>query len=121
MILSIITKLEKEIVALTRRFRGLKEGLKSFQRLCEVQFHPTNPQGVIAPAKLHRITQNDIWSLWKIELVVPKSGLRPNQFPRLWFCVQGSKIGLLCIATHIDNYKDNDINNIALERLTDIF
>ena len=76
---------------------------------------------VIAPAKLHRVRQNDIWSLWKIELVIPKSNLCPNQFPRMWFCVQGAKIGFLCIVTHIDNYKDNDINRIALERLTDIF
>ena len=114
-------KFKKEIVNLSRRFRNLKEGIKSFQRLCEVQFHPVNPQRIIAPAKLHRITQNDIWSLWKIELVIPKSNLRPNQLPRMWFCVQGEKIGLLCIATHIDNYKDNNTNKVALERLTDIF
>lgn len=114
-------KLESEIAALERRFSNLKEGLQSFQRLCEVQFHPANPQRIIAPAKLHRITQNDIWELWKVELVIPKSGLRPNQFPRLWFCVQGAKIGFLCIATHIDNYNDKKINSRAVERLTDIF
>jgi len=114
-------KFEKEIAALKRRFCNIKEGLISFQRLCEVQFHPANPQRVIAPAKLHRITQNDIWGLWKIELVIPKSGLRPNQFPRIWFCVQGAKIGFLCIATHIKNYNDNDMNRQALERLNDIF
>lgn len=114
-------KLEKEIVALSRRFNNIKEGLESFQRLCEVQFHPTDPQRVIAPAKLHRITQNDIWTLWKIELVIPKSGLRPNQFPRMWFCVQGVRIGFLCIATHIDNYRDDDMDRIASERLNDIF
>ena len=114
-------KFKKEIADLSRRFRNLKEGIESFQRLCEVQFHSANPQSVIAPAKLHRITQNDIWSLWKIELVIPKSNLRPNQFPRMWFCVQGEKIGFLCISTHIDNYKDNEMNRIAIERLTDIF
>lgn len=114
-------KLESEIAALERRFSHLKEGLRSFQRLCEVQFDPTNPQRIIAPAKLHRITQKDIWELWKVELVIPKSGLRPNQFPRLWFCVQGAKIGFLCIATHIDNYNDNEMNDRAIERLTDIF
>ena len=114
-------KFEKEIVALKRRFPNIKQGLESFQRLCEVQFHPTDPQRVIALAKLHRITQNDIRSLWKIELIIPKSNLRPNQFPRMWFCVRGAKIGFLCIATHIDNYDDNDINRVALERLNDIF
>lgn len=114
-------KIKKEIAKFKRRFSNINEGFEHFQRLCEVQFHPTNPQSVITPAKLHRIKQNDIWSLWKIELVVPKSGLRPNQFPRVWFCVQGEKIGFLCIATHIDNYTDDDMNKKALERLTDIF
>jgi len=114
-------KLEKEIAVLLRRFNNLKKGLESFQRLCEVQFNPTNPQRIIAPAKLHRITQNDVWALWKIELVVPNSGLRPNQFPRIWFCVQGAKIGFLCVAIHVDNYKDKNMDRVALERLSDIF
>ena len=114
-------KFEREIVKLERRFRNIKQGLAIFQRLCEEQFHTANPRSVIAPAKLHRIKQNDIWSLWKVELVIPKSNLRPNQLPRMWFCVQGGKIGLLCISTHIDNYNDNDMNDIAIERLNDIF
>ncbi|NQU82494.1 MAG: hypothetical protein HQ539_00905 [Parcubacteria group bacterium] len=104
-----------------RRFRNLRKGIEAFQRLCEVQFHSTNPQRVIHPSKLHRRKQNDIWSLWKIELAIPKSGLRQNQLPRMWFCVQGVNVGLLCIATHIDNYDDNHMDKVALERLTDIF
>ena len=114
-------KFEKEIVALERRFKHTKEGLESFERLCEVQFHPTNPRRIIAPAKLHRISQNDIWSLWKIEVAIPKSNLRPNQFPRMWFGVQGAKIGFLCISTHMDNYNNKKMERLAMDRLTDIF
>ena len=110
---------EKEATKLKRRFLSLDKGLLSFQRLCEVQFNPINPQQVIAPAKLHRVTQNDLWSIWKIELVVP--GVRPNQFPRMWFAVRGSNIAFLCIATHIDNYDDNQMVKLASERVTDIF
>jgi hypothetical protein len=113
------TSFEKETAKLKRRFHGLDSGLKSFQRLCEVQFNPINPQQVIAPAKLHRVTQNDLWSIWKIELVVP--GIKPNQFPRMWFARRGSNIALLCIATHVDNYDDNQIAKLAVERVTDIF
>ena len=109
---------EKEAAKLKRRF-SLDKGLQSFQRLCEVQFNPTNPQQVIAPAKLHRVTQNDLWSIWKIELVVP--GLRPNQFPRVWFAVKGLNIAFLCIASHVDNYSDNQMNQIAVGRINDIF
>ena len=69
---------EAEIAALKRRFAKFEEGLEIFKRLCQDQFHPTQPKKVIAPGKLHRITQNDSFTLWKVELVVPKSGLRPN-------------------------------------------
>ncbi len=112
---------QKEIAALERRFRMIRGGLLIFERLCEVQFHPTSPRQVIAPAKLHRITQNDIWALWKIELVIPNSGLRPNQCPRMWFVVKGAIIAFLCISSHIDDYHDEDMNRLALSRVSDFF
>ena len=113
--------IKKEIAALERRFRTLRDGFAIFERLCEKQFNPINPQQVIVPGKLHRITQNDIWTLWKTELIIPHSGLRPNQWPRMWFVVKGSIIAFLCVYTHVDNYKDEDMNRIALSRVTDIF
>ncbi|PIR04926.1 MAG: hypothetical protein COV57_01810 [Candidatus Liptonbacteria bacterium CG11_big_fil_rev_8_21_14_0_20_35_14] len=113
--------IQKEIITLERRFRTIRNGLSVFERLCEVQFNPTNPRQVIAPAKIHRITQNDIWTLWKTELIVPNSGLRPNQWPRMWFVVKGVIIVFLCISSHVDNYNDEDINRIALSRVSDFF
>ncbi len=110
---------EKEAAKLKRRFSYLNKALESFKMLCEFQFHPLDPQQRIAPAKLHRVTQNDLWSIWKIELAVP--GLKPNQFPRIWFAVKGSNIAFLCIASHIDNYNDNQMNQAAIERINDIF
>ena len=71
--------IKKEIAALERRFRTILYWLTIFERLCEKQFNPENPQQVIGPAKLHRIKQSDLWTIWKIELVLPNSGLRPNQ------------------------------------------
>ena len=113
--------IQREIAALTRRFHKITDDFKTFERLCEVQFHPERPRAVIAPAKLHRITQNEVWTLWKIELVLRNSGLRPNQYPRMWFAVKGSIVGLLCIASHIDNYDDIKMDKLALSRATDIF
>ena len=113
--------IQKEIAALERRFRTIRNGLSSFERLCEVQFNLTEPRQVIAPAKLHRITQNDIWTLWKVELVIPNSGLRPNQWPRMWFVVKGAIIAFLCISSHVDNYNDEDMNRVALSRVSDFF
>ena len=113
--------LKKEITILARKFHTLKDGFSVFERLCQVQFHPTKPQQVVAPAKLHRVTQNDIWTLWKIELVIPNSGLRPNQWPRMWFVVKGEIIVFLCIASHISNYTDQEMDSLALLRASDFF
>lgn len=113
--------IQKEITTLERRFRTIRNGLSSFERLCEVQFNPTSPQQVIAPAKLHRVSQNDVWTLWKIELVIPNSGLRPNQWPRMWFAVKGAIIAFLCLSSHIDNYNDEHMNRLALSRVSDFF
>jgi hypothetical protein len=67
------------------------------------------------------VSQTAVWTLWKVELVLPKSGLRPNQFPRMWFAVKGAEIALLVIASHMDNYRDNDMDELALSRVNDFF
>jgi len=113
--------IQNEISGLKKRFRTIEEGFAIFERLCKVQFNPENPKQVIAPAKLHRITQNDIWTLWKVELVVPNSGLRPNQCPRMWFVVKGAIIAFLCISSHIDNYNNEKMDQFALSRVSDFF
>lgn len=110
---------ENETAKLKRRFSFLDKALESFKMLCGFQFHPMNPQQRIAPAKLHRVTQNELWSIWKIELSVPN--VRSNQSPRVWFAVKGSVIVFLCIATHVDNYSDNQMTRVALKRVSDIF
>jgi hypothetical protein len=113
--------IQKEIATLERRFRTIHEGLLAFERLCEVQFNPMNPRQVIAHGKIHRITQNDIWTLWKVELVLPNSGLRPNQWPRMWFVVNGAIVAFLCMSSHVDNYNDEAMNRTALSRASDFF
>lgn len=113
---------QKEVTTLEKRFRTIRNGLASFERLCETQFHPTNPKQILAPAKLHRVTQfENVWTLWKIELVIPNSGLRPNQWPRLWFAVKGTMIVFLCVSSHVNNYDDEAMNRLALSRVTDFF
>jgi hypothetical protein len=112
---------EKEAAKLKGRFNHLDEAIEDFKRLSNVQFDPISPKQVIAPAKIHRVTQKDLWAVWKVELVIPKSGLRPNQFPRLWFAIKGANMAFLCVKSHIDNYKDDEINKIVIERVQDIF
>lgn len=110
---------DTEIADLKRRFHHIDEGIESFKKLCDTQFHPVNPRQIISPGKLHRVTQNDIWALWKIELAV--KGVRSNQSPRVWFAIKGTTIVFLSAQTHIDNYSDNKVNAIAAERATEYF
>ena len=113
---------EKEIAALERRrFRSLSDSIHKFQNVCAVHFHPATPERLINPGKLHRVTQNDSWILWKTELPLVKSGLRQNQYPRLWFVVKGSIIAFLCISSHIENYNDKEMSQLALSRVSDFF
>lgn len=110
-----------ELKQLVKKYPGTTAGLSAVERLLEKQFDPTSPDEVIAPGKIHRIHQNAIWSLWKVEMAVPGSGLRPSQWPRMWFAVSGDKIVLLTIVSHTQNYDDNTIDKIAIERASDFF
>ena len=113
---------QSEIAVLEkRRMRYIRKSLEGFQQLCELHFHPTSPQPIIAPGKLHRVTQNDVWTMWKTELPVIHSGLRPNQYPRIWFVQSGATIAFLCIGSHIDNYNDGDMDTLALSRVSVLF
>ena len=109
----------KEIAGLKRRFNHIEDGIDSFKKLCEVQFHPESPRQIISPGKLHRVTQNDIWALWKIELAV--KGIRSNKSPRVWFAIKGTTIVFLSAQTHSDNYSDNKINIVASDRASEFF
>lgn len=113
---------EKEITTLEKkRMRFIRKSLEGFQQLCEFQFHPITPHPRIGPGKLHRVIQNDVWTMWKTELPVIHSGLRPNQYPRIWFVVQGTTIAFLCIGSHTENYTDGDMDRLATERAAGIF
>lgn len=112
-------RFEKESTRLKRRFPYFDVGIESFKRICEVHFDPVNPRQVIAPAKIHRIRCFDNYTIWKIELAV--KNLRPNQFPRVWFAVQGGTIVFLCVATHIDNHNNNEIDREAEKLVSSFF
>jgi hypothetical protein len=75
----------------------------------------------IAPAKIHRITQSQTWAVWKVEMVIPGSGLRPNQWPRVWFVVEGDSIAFLKVASHTENYNNVECERVAIGRATDLF
>jgi len=39
----------------------------------------------------------------------------------MWFAVKGGIIAFLCLSSHIKNYNDEDMNRLALSRVSDLF
>ena len=111
----------KEVKPIQKKHKSTSGGIESLELLLGQQFDPTNPVEVIGPAKINRISDSATVEIWKVEMAVPKSGLRPSQWPRVWFAVQGENIAFLEIALHIDGYDDSECERIARSRATDIF
>lgn len=109
----------RELKKLKKKYPGVGDGLEKIKRLLAVQFDPNDPKEVIAPAKIHRLHQNAIWEMWKVEVLV--AGLKPNQWPRVWFVVSGSTVTFLTLGSHTQNYDDNAMDRIALERISDYY
>ena len=108
----------KEFEKFSRKFVSAQQGLEALKKLLETQFDPLDPREIIAPGKIHRVHQNAVWEMWKVECVV--KGLRPGQWPRVWFVVNGDSITLLVFCTHIDNYNNNEMDRKALNRISEL-
>jgi hypothetical protein len=65
-----------------------------------------------------RVTRDSYgqWEMMKLKLYV-KELKRPGQWPRIWYAITPTQCIFLTIASHVDNYHDNEMNNIALQRL----
>ncbi len=114
---------QKELKALSKnKMRSLEEDLEKVKRLLEAHFfNPQTRGNVIKPGKIHRVSvEDDVTGreLWKVEVMV--SGLRPNQWPRLWFMLDGETITFLAIASHTDNYDNNEMDRVAKKRYQDL-
>lgn len=110
----------KELKKICSKYPQASDGIAKVKKLLSVQFHPLRPEVVIAPGKIHRVHADTTWELWKVDVLMPKSGLRTSQWPRMWFSVSGETITLLAIVTHMSNYDNNEIDRLAMKRLSDI-
>ena len=111
----------KDLKPIQKKHQGIGKGLDSIKLLLAKQFDPLDRLEVIGPSKINRVLETPTWEIWKVEVAVPGSGLRPSQWPRVWFVVSGANITFLAIAMHGDNYADNRITALAKTRATDIF
>lgn len=108
----------REFKKFSKKFSGAQKGQDALKKLLAIQFDPANPKEIIPPGKIHRVHQNAIWELWKVEAIV--AGLRPNQWPRIWLVVSGESVTFLVIGTHVDNYDNNEMDQLALKRISEL-
>ena len=111
----------KDLKPIAKRHNGVDKGMATLRLLLAQQFNPINKIEAIGPSKINRVLETATWEIWKVEMAIPGSGLRPSQWPRVWFIVSGDNIAFLTAAMHGDNYSDNDLKAIAKARATDIF
>ena len=111
---------ESDFKKIAKKQRGLGDGFEKVKRLLEKHFDPENPQPVIAPGKIHRVSSSSDgnWTLWKIEIMV--ASLKPNLWPRAWFAVSGDTITFLAINSHNENYDDDAMTKLALDRYDEV-
>ena len=109
----------KEVKQLAKKYKSANNAVKFAKRLIEKWRDDPN-DSPIDPGKIHLVTQNDEYEIWKYEMAVPNSGLRPNQWPRVWFAIEKDTLALLLLAVHTDNYDDNTKNNEASQRYEEL-
>ncbi len=109
---------DADVKKLGKKYPQISLSIEKTKRLLSVQFSPTSPQAIIGPGKIHRVTANQTWEMWKVEVVVEH--LRPSQWPRFWFVVSGDTITFLVANTHVNNHDDNECNRLAMSRYSEI-
>ena len=109
----------KEVKALKKKYPRANDAVKYAKRLIEGWIDcPSNPP--IDPGKLHRVTQSNEYEVWKLEMAVPNSGLRQNQWPRVWFAIEKETLALLLLAVHQDSYDNNAMDKEAIQRYEEL-
>ena len=111
---------DREAKDFTGKHRTFPEALKSLRSILGKQFDPVEPILCITPNHLHNITSLAEYALWKVTCVVPDSGLRRSQMPRVYFALRASSIYFLHMCTHVENYDDAEAVRVAKDRATDL-
>jgi hypothetical protein len=108
---------DKECKPLIKKYPGFLTHLEKGCRLIESHF---SHESVISSNKILHVTNdpNGQWALWKLKLYV--KGLKSGQWPRVWFGLTSNYYVLLAIRMHQDNYDDNHMNKLAVERLQEV-
>jgi hypothetical protein len=109
-----------EFKTLAKKHRTLEADYPMAKKLLEAQFDPAEKSNPIDPGKIHRLSKlGEERYLWKFEVFV--RGLKPGQWPRMWFAVVDDIIMPLVLLSHSQKYDNNATDNLAFKRYQELF
>lgn len=95
-----------------------EETFKNIERLLVKQFY----------MKIISITPKHIgiaqgfsgFTVYWLHLIIPNSNLSRTQMPKAYFYMSDSHITFLCLDSHIQNYRDSKLRQVAQKRLEEM-
>lgn len=60
------------------------------------------------------------FSIYWLHMAIPNSGLSRTQMPKMYLYKQDGHISFLCLDSHIQNYKDSKLREVANKRLEEM-
>lgn len=103
----------KDFTKFCRKHQQAKLAYRHLKNLLSLHFHPNsknNPQ--FSLKVLHRVDNIGL-NLVVYKVVMNTKGISHGQAPRICFWVRGTLITFLCFGSHINNYKDSELKDLA--------
>ena len=112
------SRFDKEWEKFCNKYIEGKEALERLKRLLKKQFDNSFPN-IIGPKSIKRVPRTGDIDAWKVICTI--EGLKKKQSPRVYFLIHHENIiTFLCFGSHIQNYKDGKIREIAIKRAKEI-
>lgn len=93
------------------------EALENLQRLLHKHF---NVSPMFTNKHIGRAQGFDGYEVYWLHSVFPNCNLSRTQFPKIYFLRQETHLSFLCLDSHLQNYKDAKLRQIANERLIEV-
>lgn len=112
-------KFEDELGRLGRGHPTTNIDYKHLCKLLSLHFDPDNPVLSISPKNLKRV--DNVGSnirVYKVNMAI--QGLSKGQSPRVYIWLETQTIWFLCMGTHVDNYDDSKLRELAKKRIMEL-
>lgn len=107
----------KDFGKLCKKYQQCTLAYRYLKTLLSLHFRPNNHNNPRFTLKvLHRLESIGP-NILVYKVVMNTKGLSQGQAPRICFWIRGNLITFLCFGSHIDNYKDSELRDLAKQRI----